>query len=320
MTITRSVPSYLPFEVEVTAVRRLSPSFVRVTFSGPDLIDFDDGGPLGTRDTRVKTIFPALTGAHASSGIDVTDPGWYRRWLARDPDVRGHMRTYTARSARLDAPVPELDIDFVLHLDAHGGGGPATVWAANAQVGQRLTVLGPNRHSDDRSGIEFRPPTPAPGKHVQVLLAGDETALPAIAAILETLPDQYTGTALIEIPNAEDRQHLTAPAGMQVVLLPRAERAAGEQLQAAVEQTISTWGRPDANPADCPDIDVDSGILWETHSDMAEGLPNEPFYAWIAGEAAIVRDIRRSLVATHGIPRRQVAFMGYWRRGRAEQG
>lgn len=316
--MTRTVPSYLPFEVEVRAVRRLSPSFVRVTFSGADLIDFDDGGSLGTRDTRVKTIVPAVPGAQAASGIDVTAPGWYRSWLARDPDLRGHMRTYTARSARLDAPIPELDIDFVLHLDAHGGGGPATVWAANAQVGQGLTILGPNRHSDDPAGIEFRPPTPAPGQQVQLLLAGDETALPAMAAILETLPDHYTGTALIEVPSDEDRQHLTAPPGMQVLFLPRAEPASGEQLQAAVEQMITEYRLPDSNASDCPDIDVDSGILWETNSDTADDVPTDPFYAWVAGEAAIVRDIRRSLVGTHGVPRRHVAFMGYWRRGRAE--
>jgi len=319
MTAARTAPSYLPFEVEVKTVCRLSPSFVRITFCGADLVDFRDGGSLGTRDTRVKMIIPPGPGAQTPARIDVTDPGWYRSWLARDQDVRGHMRTYTARSARLDAPIPELDIDFVLHLDEHGGGGPATVWAANAQVGQRLTVLGPNRHSDDPAGIEFRPPTPAPGTHVQLLLAGDETALPAIAAILETLTDQYTGAALIEMPSVEDIQPLTAPRGMQVILLARAGLPAGEQLQAAVAQRISTYGLPDTtSPSDCPDIDVDSDILWETQSDGAAGATVEPFYAWIAGEAAIVRDIRRSLVRTHGVPRRQVAFMGYWRRGRAE--
>lgn len=319
MPSTQTVPAYLPFEVEVMAVRRLSPSFVRITLSGDDLGDFNDGGSLGTRDTRVKLLLPATPAARPLAGIDVSDPAWYRTWLARNPDVRGHMRTYTARSARLDAPVPEIDIDFVLHLDEHGAGGPATVWAANSRPGERLTILGPNRRCDDPAGTEWRPPAAATGKQVLVLLAGDETALPAIAAILETLPDQYIGRALIEVPRAEDVQDLTAPPGIEVIFLVRAEHARGEQLQAAVEQAMSTCRLAGTNPSDCPDVDVD-GILWDTTSVPARADPAtaEPLHAWTAGEAAIVRGIRRCLVATHGVPRRQAAFMGYWRRGRAE--
>ena len=71
---------------------------------------------------------------------------------------------------------------------------------------------------------------------------------------------------------------------------------------------------PAAAPADpaLPDVDVDADVLWET-ADTDGG-----FYAWIAGEAAVVRDLRRCLVAEHGVDRRSVAFMGYWRQGRAE--
>jgi NADPH-dependent ferric siderophore reductase len=43
-----------------------------------------------------------------------------------------------------------------------------------------------------------------------------------------------------------------------------------------------------------------------------------PFYAWIAGEAAVIKDMRRYLVRDVGIDRKQVAFMGYWRQGKAE--
>ncbi|MFR0656789.1 SIP domain-containing protein, partial [Pantoea sp. SIMBA_079] len=61
------------------------------------------------------------------------------------------------------------------------------------------------------------------------------------------------------------------------------------------------------------DVDVDNDILWET----AEAVP-AGFYAWIAGESAAVKTLRRLLVRGHGIDRSRVAFMGYWRLGRAE--
>ena len=59
MSTNNSVPSHLLFDVQVTHVRQPSPNFVRVTLSGEDLVDFDCGGPLGTRDTRLKVIIPA---------------------------------------------------------------------------------------------------------------------------------------------------------------------------------------------------------------------------------------------------------------------
>jgi NADPH-dependent ferric siderophore reductase len=62
------------------------------------------------------------------------------------------------------------------------------------------------------------------------------------------------------------------------------------------------------------DIDVDRELLWEAPEDM----PGGDFYAWIAGEAGVVKTLRRLLVREHGVDRTRVAFMGYWREGRAE--
>jgi NADPH-dependent ferric siderophore reductase len=77
------------------------------------------------------------------------------------------------------------------------------------------------------------------------------------------------------------------------------------------------------------DVDVDQDILWETPARMETaaiaatknpGMPAGamPFYAWIAGEAGVIKDMRRYLVRDVGIDRKQVAFMGYWRQGKAE--
>ena len=311
MTLTQNAPSYVALELEVTDVLQLSPSFVRVAFGGAALADFHPGGPLGTLDTRLKLVVPDVKGQHPRTEIDVSDPGWYRRWLAFDPSIRGHLRTYTARRF-VAAPVPRLEVDFVLHLDADGRGGPAGEWAAQAHPGDLLTLLGPNRHHPDPGGYEWRPPRPAAGSRQRVLLVGDETALPAIAGILETLPAEYDGEAIVEVPCTEDVQQLAAPPGVMVTYLPRHGRRRGEAtLEALGVRQLAPAGGDPATDLDDPSDD----LLWETPSTDggAAGV-----YAWVAGEASVVRDVRRALVGPHGVPRSQVAFMGYWRQGRAE--
>jgi NADPH-dependent ferric siderophore reductase len=67
-------------------------------------------------------------------------------------------------------------------------------------------------------------------------------------------------------------------------------------------------------PVELADVDVDQHVLWDVPGDAA----SRPVYAWIAGEAACVKELRRHLVRGVGLDRRQVAFMGYWRHGKAE--
>ena len=62
------------------------------------------------------------------------------------------------------------------------------------------------------------------------------------------------------------------------------------------------------------DVDVDRDLLWDSPA-AGEG----EFYAWIAGEAATIKTLRRHLVSDCGVDRRRVAFMGYWRLGQAER-
>lgn len=322
MTLTQTVPGYVTFDVEVADARRLSPSLVRVTFSGTDLSEMDPGGPLGLRDTRIKLVVPDRPGHHPSADLDVADPGWYRRWLAIDPAVRGHLRTYTARRLVPAEPTPLLEVDFVIHLDADGSGGPASTWATQASAGQRLTLLGPNRRHPDPGGFEWRPTSTTEDERQRVLLVGDETALPAIGAILERLPRQYVGEAIVEVPCAEDAQELVTPPGFQVTYLPRGGRVRGAATLEALESRLLTRrdalddARKDAAGGDIgtPDGTLEE-VLWET-PDAAPSTAD--LYAWVAGEASVVREVRRALVGPHGLSRAQVAFMGYWRQGRAE--
>ena len=69
--------------------------------------------------------------------------------------------------------------------------------------------------------------------------------------------------------------------------------------------------------AEPEDVDVDAGLLWEVPGDGAIPRADGPFYAWLAGEAGTIKAIRRVLVGELGVDRRSVAFMGYWRTGRA---
>lgn len=288
------------FTAEVKTVTALSPTFTRFTFTGPELRDFADCG----YDLRLKLILPV-------SGVDFADldqgPTWYASWRATPDERRNPLRTYTARYVRPEAG--EVDVDVALHGDA----GPASRWARAAQPGDVLMLMGPNgAHPGPHGGVEFTPPAPG----VPVLLAGDETAVPAIAAILERLPADTVGAALLEVPYAADALALTAPAGMEVRWLARAGAAHGSLLVPAVQQAAARLVPVPGTAAAVEDVDVDHDILWEVPETTASGT----LYAWLAGEAAVIRTLRRHLVGERGVDRRSVAFMGYWRQGRTEEG
>ncbi|MEV1329394.1 siderophore-interacting protein [Micromonospora costi] len=299
MTQTLPIAPWRVFAVEVRAVHRLSPSFVRVTFTGPDLDRFADNG----YDQRIKLALP-LPDRQEVRLPDGTD--WYARWRALPERERPPIRTYTVRAVR--PHLAEVDVDLVLH----GDGGPATRWARRARPGDTIAIIGPDAGYDgDHGGIEFRPPATA-----RLLLAGDETAAPAIAGILERLPPDASGRALIEVPEAEDALPLATPPGVELTWLARGSGAYGSRLvpavTAAAGDLIDGHGPVAAGPV--PDVDVDTEILWEVPAEV----PPVPLYAWLAGEAAVIRALRRHLVSERGLDRRAVAFMGYWRLGRAD--
>jgi iron complex transport system ATP-binding protein len=344
--IASTEPMTLAFEVTVSSVQELSPNFRRITFGGYSLRDFGVHGD--TMDLRIKLMIPSL----AEDGtplplpvFEMSQAGWYREWLAMDPAVRGSMRTYTLRRSRLDSVYPEIDVDFVMHFNAPGqlnsNGGPAANWALNAKPGDAITIIGPNNRAahcvtaEIYSGIEWRP-----GMAQRVLLAGDETAIPAISAILENLPSYMTGHAFLEVPEAGDFLDLKTDADVGITWLARGaaigrSRPHGDMLQEAVRRAVPVPGWVAIKAADGgagpepEDVNVDVDILWETPARMdtaaigASKNPDVPaggmpFYAWIAGEAAVIKDMRRYLVRDVGIDRKQVAFMGYWRQGKAE--
>lgn len=311
MTATQHALPMILDEVEVVRVERLSPSFVRVELGGDCLAEFGTDGPL--YDQRIKLVFPGVPGGPAPS-FEGVDESWWDTWLARPEEDRGHMRTYTVREVRGEGADTRLVVDIVVHADDHGDVGPGCAWAARAAVGDRVVVLGPRR-GHAYGGIEFEPGTAG-----RLLLVGDETAVPAICAILAQLPWHATGAAFMEVPTGADVLTVQHPEGVRVVWLARDDEPHGARLHAAVLEHLGVGGAPIEEPEE---VDPD---LWETPSYSSSGEDVEStaapvaqdladLYAWIAGEAGVVTALRRVLVKDLGVDRRQVAFMGYWRRG-----
>lgn len=207
---------------------------------------------------------------------------------------------------------PIVNVDMVHHAPL----GPAAHWIASAKVGDSCMLLGPNSaYEGDRGGVDFIPPQ----KTGAYLLGGDETAAPAIARILEDLPASARGIAVVELPLSEDLSYLPQHPGFDVRVFGRDGAAHGSLLVPEVARAAAELC-PEGTPQEVEEIDIDNELLWEVprHAKGGAALQSTSLYAWLAGEAAAVRAMRRHLVSERGCDRRTVAFMGYWREGKAE--
>lgn len=298
MTVTETTTAapvdtrpYISFIGRVSRVVELSSSMIRITCTGPE---FENFGP-SRYDQRIKLILPVPGRGFADfpTGAD-----WYERWRLQPPEQQNPIRTYTVRAFRSDPA--ELDLDLV----RHGINGPASAWASQVAEGDPVAVLGPNRRfGGDAGGVEFVPPPPG----TPLLLAGDETALPAIAAILEQVPADVRGKAIIEVPHADDRLELIKPAGVRVEWLVRDDAPVGEpMIDCFAAHAAELFGdRTGAGSAVAEEDDDPDLEPWE--------VAEQGNYAWIAGESAMIRTLRRQLVNDLGVPKTSIAFMGYWR-------
>ena len=229
-TPTAVRPAYRPYLTRVRAVERLSPHFVRVAF-GAD--EFEHFGTAGL-DQRIKVLFPHADGTFADIGQDDAAGDWYDRWRGLADAERNVFRTYTVR--RVDVASRTVTIDFVVHHDA----GPAGTWAEQAAPGQELVIVGPDQRSPhSAAGIDWHP-----GGARRLLLAGDETAAPAIAAVLEALDPSCDVDAFIEVPGIQDALALEVPAAFRVHWLSRGDRAHGSALIAALRVVGGVRRRP----------------------------------------------------------------------------
>ncbi|GHD99279.1 siderophore-interacting protein [Streptomyces alanosinicus] len=267
------------FSLQVVRTRRLGPSLLRVTFDGADLRAFHSDGC----DQSLSLFLPHPGQPEPVVPLDLGD-GWWQAWRELPDDIRAVMRSYTLRALRRDAlgHTSEIDIDFALHGVEPGAptpAGPASRWASRATAGDRVLLLGP-AVADNRA-IRFRPPEDTG----LVVLWGDETAVPAATAILESLPSGTRVHAWLEVPHAGDIQDVRTDADAEITWLVRHDGApmAVDAVRAA---------RPP--------------------------LGERP-YVWLAGESGQMKALRRHFVGERGVDRRRVTFVGYWRQGLTEE-
>lgn len=314
ITIEKAVQPWRFFDVTVARTVRLSRSFVRITFRGDDL----DAMSANGFDQRIKLLLPDTTGGyeHVPSA-----PDWYDRWRSLPDEHRNPIRTYTVRASR--PALREVDVDVVLH----GATGPAGRFAATCRPGTPAVLMGPNAaHPGPHGGLEFA----VPSADRPVLIVGDETAVPAISRILEDLPSDRRGHVILEVPYADDITDLARPAGVSLTSIAREGSRHGQRLVPAVRRCASAMlGIPapaegETGDGEAGDVALDEVVgdelVWEVALDD-QGMPLPPtgdLYAWLAGEASVIKTLRRFLVSESGVDRRSVAFMGYWRDGRPE--
>lgn len=232
------------------AVRRtesLSPRMLRVILGGNELEGFAVDLPAAS----VRLLLP-------TDGV-LEIPVWAGNEFLLNDGARPVIRTFTPR--RFDPDALELHLDVVLH-----DMGIASTWAKTAQRGDEVAVSGPGRGYDIDTGA------------TGFLLAGDETAIPAICQLLEHLPD---------VPIAI---HLLASDASARVDLHR-------------DVDVSWYLVSDG--AD-PDKSLDAAIR---AVDLAPGLQ-----IWAAGEAAAMQRLRSFLFREIGFPRSQATVRGYWKR------
>lgn len=237
------------WRVPVVRVVRLTPRMTRVTVGGADLADF---AAAGTDQNVMLYFYP--------DDVELPEPLTLEAARGMWSQVRPLTRTYTVR--RYDPDACEIDFDFVLHEDA----GPASDWAKRARPGDPLIFVGPSPAYQ---------PDPTADWH---LLAGDETALPAISAILRELRPGVPVRVFVEIEDAAEEQPL--PGDAQVTWLHR--DGTDDLLARAVAAADLPAGRVDA---------------------------------WLAGERAAMVALRRHLLSDRGYERSRVRPTTYWRKG-----
>lgn len=247
------------WRVPVLRTTTVTPKMIRITVGGDALATFPGGGG----DQHVVLYF---------YGPDVALPEPLTLVSARTMlgQVRPAMRSYTVRAH--DPVRHELDIDFVLHGSGVAGSGVAEAWAVAARPGDQMILVGPSP--------AFLP-DPAVPRH---LLVGDETALPAIGAMLAELPADADGTVVIEVADAAEEQPLPSAARVDV-----------------------RWLHRNGRPPGTPDLLVPA----------VQELGAFDGDVWAAGERTVMHALRAHLLDERGLDRRRVRTTMYWRHGQA---
>jgi NADPH-dependent ferric siderophore reductase len=251
MRIRREPPRFRTLEVR--AIEPITAWMLRVTLTGPDLVGFAVDDPAAS----VRLLLP-------SPGSALVLPEWNGNEFLLADGSRPILRTLTPY--RVDAAAPELEVWIVRH-----DGGAASTWVAAAQTSDTVAMSGPGR------GYAIAPDAPA------FFLAGDETAIPAIAQLLPLLPSGTRVDVHLEVAHPDGRLDLPPHP----------------------DATVHWHDLPAGDPPGDALVDA------VTRADIDPAAR-----VWAAGEAAAVQRIRRNLFEDRGFGRAQTTVRGYWKHGR----
>lgn len=226
----------------------LSPSYVRVRLEGSDLRGFDSPGA----DDHIRIFFPDTPPASVEE-------------LRAAPS-----REYTPLA--WDGEDGWLDLEFAIH----GAEGIAAPWAATAELGAIAGIGGP------RGSMLIT------GRPDAWLLAGDETAVPAMRRFAHLMDAGATGRVLVEVTDENHELPIDTPPGVVVEQLHRGAAAAGTALAARLEALT------------------------------VEDRPAGAVFGFVAAEQAIVKPGRALLLDRWGLDADRIVVKGYWKRGETE--
>lgn len=251
-------------EFDVLRVSDVTPGMRRIVVGGdaigPHLRDGVDLPAVHSTgfDDDVKVLLPDLrTGEFPFEVPKNTDQG---RVDWTDGSFE-HARTYTVRE--FDAEAGEMTLDFVLH-----GTGLAATWARRVEAGSKVLIAGPKHSAALPRDVDW------------LLLAGDETALPAIGRCVEMLPAGFKATAVIEVAEPGHHQELTTDGDVEYVWLYRSEAGGDSRLVESVQDVAWRGERP---------------------------------FLWVAGETLAIKPLRRWAKTEKGLEKNRVEITGYWR-------
>lgn len=246
-------------EVSVTRTEQITPHMIRVVLKCADITPFTGG------NMHVRILVPPKGRAPVWPGL--REDGRVA-WPKGDDSLV--VRVYTIRY--VDVAARELWLDFLQHPQS-ALPTPGADFARDAKFGDTLAIVGPGGGSVP--------------DHTNILLAGDESALPAIARILAEVPHDAVVEAVIEVDNRAERQELPSHAKTKITWLFRDEYTEAEQTSLA-NLTIRK--------------------ISECH---------EQPYVWFAAERSSVKIVKAYLKATnHDKKNKYVAW--YWEKDKAQ--
>ena len=244
------------FVADVVSVTDVHPHLRRVVVRGDDLAGFAPTGP----DTFVYVLLPPPGRDELTIDQTFTWAG-FEQLPESDRPVGAY---YTVR--QWDPARRELTMLMV----RHGDSGPASAWVERAEPGHPLALWGPRTAYHPPDGTDWH------------LLVADDTGLPAVAAILESLPAGAVAKVFAEVADASEHQDLPPSPSLDVTWLHRDGAPAGTSTLLADAVTAMPW--PGGTP-----------------------------YVWGGGESRAMTAVRRYVRGELGVCREAVSLVAYWR-------